>query len=82
MGIPVAAYDIAGIDQLLEHNNTGMLATLHDKHSLQAHWEALLFDAEKAKQITENARQFVLENYSAQRMADEYVALFSELLHS
>ena len=82
MGIPVAAYDIAGIDQLLEHNNTGMLATVHDKHSLQAHWEALLFDVDKAEQITESARQFVLEYYSAQRMADEYLELFSELLSS
>jgi len=80
MGIPVAAYDIAGIDQLISHNKTGMLAKLHDKENLEKHWEALLFNKDLATNIVQQGREFVLENYSAQRMADEYVELFEEML--
>jgi len=80
MCVPVAAYDIAGIDQLITHNQTGLLAELNDKNDLQEHWEQLLFNEEKVKHITENARQFVFENYSARRMSEKYFVLFSELL--
>ena len=31
MGVPVAAYDIPGVDQLIEHKSTGLLAPLGDK---------------------------------------------------
>lgn len=77
--IPVAAYDIPGIDQLVTHETTGLLAPLGDKQQLLQHWETILFDTEKAQQLATAAKQFVYENYSAQRMANEYTALFKEL---
>lgn len=80
MGIPVAAYDISGIDQLLEHNKTGMLAKLGDKDALTEYWEHLLFDDELAERISAAAKAFVYEKYSGQRMASEYTQLFQELV--
>ncbi|GAC34246.1 glycosyltransferase [Paraglaciecola polaris] len=77
--IPVAAYDIPGIDQLISHEKTGLLATLGDKKTLLAYWEKLLFDPSYVREITENAKQFVYDNYSAQRMAVEYSDLFEEI---
>lgn len=77
--IPVAAYDIPGIDQLITHNQTGLLAPLGDKQQLQAHWEVLLFDSDTAKRLTAAAKTFVYSHYSAQRMAAEYTALFEQL---
>ncbi len=79
MGIPVAAYDIPGIDQLIKHEDTGLLAPLHDKETLAKCWESLLFDEQKAQEISENAKAFVYKHYSAQRMAAEYEALFKKL---
>jgi len=79
MGIPVAAYDIPGIDQLITHNKTGLLATPGDKNTLTSYWEKLLFDKQFAKELAENARQYVQTHYSAQRMADEYHNLFAHL---
>jgi glycosyltransferase involved in cell wall biosynthesis len=79
MGVPVAAYDIPGIDQLITHEITGLLATLGDTKTLSLYWEKLLFDNQYAMDLAENARQYVQSHYSAQRMADEYSELFSHL---
>lgn len=78
-GIPVAAYDIAGIDQLITHQETGLLAPLGDKQQLASHWETLLFTPEYAQKLATNARAFVNTHYSAKRMADEYQRLFFQL---
>jgi glycosyltransferase involved in cell wall biosynthesis len=77
--IPVAAYNIPGIDQLISHQKTGLLAPLGQKQALLEYWEKLLFDTEYAETITTNAKKFVYENYSANRMAAEYTELFKEL---
>jgi glycosyltransferase involved in cell wall biosynthesis len=77
--IPVAAYDIPGIDQLISHEATGLLAPLGDKEQLLQHWETLLFQPETAQRLATAARAFVYEHYSAQRMAAEYTALFQQL---
>jgi len=78
-GIPVAAYDIPGIDQLITHNKTGLLAPLGNKQQLLAHWETLLFESETASKLATAAKSYVYEHYSGQRMANEYTTLFEEL---
>jgi glycosyltransferase involved in cell wall biosynthesis len=80
MGIPVAAYDIAGIDQLITHEKSGLLAKLGDKETLSTYWEKLLFDSESALKLTNNAREFVNNHYSGQRMANEYTELFESMV--
>jgi len=82
MATPVAAYDIAGIDQLVKHEHTGLLATLGDKATLSDHWERLLDDQDFADKIGQNARIYVNEHYSAKRMADEYMTLFNKMLQA
>ena len=76
MGVPVAAYNIAGIDQLITHEHSGLLAKLGDKNTLAEYWERLLFDHDYATELANNAKDFVNEHYSAQRMANEYTELF------
>lgn len=80
MGIPVAAYNIAGIDQLIEHEKTGLLAPLGEKQLLQEYWETLLFDEDEAKRVADNAREYVNTHYSAARMAREYEELFERIV--
>jgi glycosyltransferase involved in cell wall biosynthesis len=82
METPVAAYDIAGIDQLITHESTGLLAPLGDKPALLLAWEKILKNDEYARQLGKNACDYVNEHYSAKRMADEYTTLFNELLDS
>jgi len=79
MGVPVAAYNIPGIDQLITHEKTGLLAKPGEIKTLTTYWEKLLFDNQSAIDLAENARQYVHTHYSAKRMADEYLELFSSL---
>ena len=80
MGVPVAAYNISGIDQLVKHDDTGYLAPLEDSVQLKTCWETLLFDKGVAARVSQSARQFVLEEYSGSRMAKEYTELFVSLM--
>ena len=80
MAIPVAAYDIPGIDQLINQGETGLLATYGDQRKLKSYWEELLYDKEQAHRISKYARKFIESNYSAQRMANEYIDLFRRLI--
>ena len=77
--IPVAAYNIPGIDQLISHEKTGLLADLGDKQTLQHYWEELLFQPDRASELASAAKKYVYQHYSANRMAAEYSALFFEL---
>ena len=79
MGIPVAAFDIPGIDQLIKHQETGLLAPLHDEAQLLSLWECLLTNTQYAQQLTDNGVAYVNEHYSAARMAREYAELFTRL---
>lgn len=80
MATPVAAYNIAGIDQLVKHQKTGLLAPLADKAALKQHWQSLLDSRNLAEQMGQNALTYVNEHYAAKRMAKQYMTLFNELL--
>jgi glycosyltransferase involved in cell wall biosynthesis len=79
MGVPVAAYDIPGIDQLIQHEKTGLLAPLKNKDALATQWRRLLDDKALAARLANSAQDYVDQHYSAARMADEYHELFKEL---
>jgi glycosyltransferase involved in cell wall biosynthesis len=81
MELAVAAYDIPGIDQLITHNDTGLLADFGDKEALTKHWIELLTNDEASKKLATMAKAFVDEKFSGQRMARAYLALFDQLVH-
>lgn len=74
--IPVAAYDIQGIDQLVENNRSGRLTPLGDKASLQQAWKDILYDPAMAESLGEEARATIDRNFSAKRMAAQYLELY------
>lgn len=82
MEIPVAAYGIPGIAQLIKDKETGLLATFGDQENLIKCWEKLIYDIPYAQHIAAQGRKFVLENFSATRMAREYVGLYKEMLNA
>lgn len=79
VGVPVVAYDIPGVNQLVEHGQTGLLAPFGDKTALAAYCKQILDDPELAGTLSRNARDLVNKRYSAARMADEYEGLFREV---
>lgn len=80
VGIPVVAYDILGVDQLIEHEKTGLLAPLGDKEALARCCERVLENTTLAESLASAAHRRIDEVYSAARMAREYEALFQNLL--
>jgi glycosyltransferase involved in cell wall biosynthesis len=79
MGVPIAAFDIPGVDSLILHEKTGLLAPFGDISALKKCWERILYDAELAKKLAQNGQKHVRKYFSAKRMADEYTALYQEL---
>ena len=80
LGVPVVAYDIPGVDQLVEHGQTGLLAPLGDKAALAECCQRVLNDPSLAHALASRARERIEARFSAARMADEYEALFTRLL--
>jgi glycosyltransferase involved in cell wall biosynthesis len=79
MGTPVAAYNIPGVDKLIVHEKTGLMAELGRPDELKACWEKILFDEEFSGRMAVNGRNHVIENFSAKRMAEEYTELYLKL---
>jgi len=80
MGVPVAAYNIPGVDRLIIQERTGLMAPFGQVEALKECWERLLFDKEFSARIAENGRNHILEKFSAKRMAEEYMKLYEELV--
>jgi glycosyltransferase involved in cell wall biosynthesis len=80
VGTPVAAYDIPGVNDLIEDGVTGLSATYGDRDGLTDVCRKALYDLEGSRKRALKARQMIDQNYSAARMAEEYESLYRELL--
>lgn len=78
--VPVVAYDIPGVDQLVENGKTGFLAPLGDIEALTRQCQKILDDPILAKELGEAGRLKIEARYSAARMAYEYEKLFHRIL--
>ena len=78
--VPVVAYDIPGVDKLVEHGKTGLLAPFGSKAELAQCCQNMLSDPQLAASLAENSRQKIDQFYSAKRMAAEYEELFRSLI--
>lgn len=79
VGVPVVAYGIPGVDQLIEPGITGLTAPLGDRAGLAACCREVIDEPDQARVRAEAARDLIEREYSAARMAQEYQALFAEL---
>lgn len=80
MEIPVVAYDIPGVDQLISHQQTGLLAPYGGKQKLAMCCERILDNPEYARKIAAEGRRFIVNNFSAQIMAQRYTEIFESLV--
>ena len=77
--VPVAAYDIQGVNQLLKHGETGFLTEYGNKKDMRECWIRLLTDIDLSSKISKNARQYIDDNFSAKRMSNDYLKLFKSM---
>jgi glycosyltransferase involved in cell wall biosynthesis len=78
-GVPVVATDVGGTRSVVS-DGAGFLADRDDEEALAAHARHLLEDPGRASALGEQARAAVAERFSTDRLRQQLLALYSELL--
>ncbi len=77
-GLAVIGSNIGGIKSLIKNENVGLLIKPNDSQQLSAAILELLQDDEKRKTLGLNARDFIANNFSAEKMVSETERLYLE----
>lgn len=77
----ITAFNIPGVDQLVKHQQTGLLAEYGDRHGLAALWQQLHNDPALKTRLAQAGCNFVYQNFSAQAMERAYSKLYLELFN-
>ena len=80
-GLPIVATEVSGTVQVMLPNETGILVPPGDVPRLAQAIGQLLSDPTQAQAMGMAARRRVEAEFSAQKQADEYLALYYRLLN-
>lgn len=81
--IPVVAYGVGGIPEVLKNGETGWCIPPNDQNGfIQAIEEVLAMDSDSKDVILSNAFQLVTSNYSLQKVALQFEDFYKRLLDS
>jgi glycosyltransferase involved in cell wall biosynthesis len=78
-GLPVAATKVEGVEEVVEEGRHGFLAPPGDKEAFAEALLRLLQDPPARRRMGEAARRKALEEYTAERMCREYLALMKQI---
>ena len=76
-GTPCIGFDIGGILEMIDHKQNGYIAKYKDADDLANGLKWILNDADST-QLSENARQKVIENYSESQIAMSYLEIYKQ----
>ena len=79
-GLPVIVSRVGGNAELVEDGVTGLLVSPEDSLTLSSALLKLLREPGLARQLAQNGREFIVRNFSFERLVREVDALYSELL--
>jgi glycosyltransferase involved in cell wall biosynthesis len=80
MGVPVAAYSLAGIPEVVDDGVTGLLAPPGDISALARRVIEILSDASRARAMGEAARRRCRSLFDITSVAPRYLRLYEELV--
>ncbi|MGE7989967.1 glycosyltransferase family 4 protein [Pseudomonas sp. NPDC089554] len=75
-GVPVAAFGVGGIPDVIEHGRNGLLATPLATAELGEHLQALLQDPQQAAELVARARQTQRERYHLPTLAQHWARVY------
>ena len=78
-GIPVIAFNIGGLPDIVEHKKTGYLAEPFNTEDL-ANGIMFIIDQSKTKQLANNARERAIKKFSEKRISEAYLKIYEKLL--
>jgi len=79
-GLPTVLSRVGGNAELVENGETGLLVPAENSQALSAALLKLLHDPGLARQIAQNGHEFVVRNFSFERLVREVDDLYTELL--
>jgi glycosyltransferase involved in cell wall biosynthesis len=80
-GTPVVAFNTGGIPEMVDHRQNGYLADLASAQGIADGITEILDTADAAK-LAINARQKVLDNYTNDKVAKQYIELYHSVLNN
>ena len=75
-GVPVVAFGVGGIPDVIEHGRSGLLAAPLAVDELAAHLQALLDDPQQAEELVARARQTQRERYHLPTLAQRWALVY------
>lgn len=76
----VTAFDIPGVDQLVDNGRTGVLVSNGDTLALSRAWSELAAAPAKRSELAGAGRNWVYQRFSASAMAASYASLYHDLM--
>ena len=80
-GLPCVVTRISGTTDLINHGESGVLFDVNSEASFLAAMDSVIRSQETWERIGSCARTFVMERYSAEKIADRYLQLYQEILN-
>jgi glycosyltransferase involved in cell wall biosynthesis len=80
-GVPIVATAVPGVEQVITPCETGLIVQPGDSMGLADAINLILTHPESARRMGRSARQYVTDNYSAEKQASEYLALYRAVLN-
>ena len=77
---PVIATDVGGISELIKDGENGFLVPPADYMALKQKIDSLFTDMRLSKELGENGRNFILENFRGKKLLEGYVELYKKIL--
>ncbi len=75
-GVPVVAFSVGGIPDVLEDRHNGLLATPTDSAALARQIDTLLNEPALARELIDNARRTQLDRYDLKALAERWSQLY------
>lgn len=80
-GLPVVAFDVGGIPEMVREGETGLLVPPFDVHGFVKKVVDLAAATGARHQMSENCRRVAVNEYSVELMAERYLSLYEEVRH-
>lgn len=81
-GVPIAAFAVGGIPDVVEHAKEGLLAQALDTQELSACVEKILESPALAKELSDNAKKRQASHYDLANNAKHWFAVYTSTLES
>ena len=78
--IPVIATKVGGIPDIVSHDKTGILIPPEDPLALTEAINSLLLNDSKIRDLTQNAYEFLIKNYSWDSLLPKYIEFYKNLI--